>query len=531
MMRTVSSYELTLLVARARNMPQLVETHLAQLAVIFVVYSMVTTGLITVFAWDALVFDKRDAMVLGPLPVRGRTIVAAKLASLATLLLGTALAVNLLSGLPFGFVTGGPEGRILRHLAGHFAGCVGGAVFVFCALVVIRGVLTLTVGSHVAATLGSLVQFAFMSAVLLFMMVPMMVGDTQPVFLARSAGDWIPTTWFFALFEVLRGSKEPNLGFLANRALIAVPLSVAGAVAVTVASYWTQMRAALAPSARVAAGARLRRALASIIVGRDRAARGVAEFVLMTLTRSRPQQVPIAIAASIGVAIASIAISSREGGVEALLTPRTVVLWIPILIGYWIIVGLRAAFVMPTELKAAWTFRVHAQVPSASHWSGVRAAMFAFAIGPALLTNLLVVFPLLGWKLSAAHALVVSLAVGIAAQFASILVNGVPFTRAYPPGHARLKTRWPLYLMGMYGVAYWPVRLELVYRDDPFALALLFSVTIAVIGALEAIGRRRARRWEFQPEVEGDDDPEALTYLNIGPWAKELPNSQMPSAN
>ena len=90
-------------------MPQLIETHLAQLAVLFVSYSMITTGLLTVFIWDTLVFDKRDAMVLGPLPLRGSTIVGAKLAALATFLVGTALAVNVTSGLPFAFVTGGPK--------------------------------------------------------------------------------------------------------------------------------------------------------------------------------------------------------------------------------------------------------------------------------------------------------------------------------------------------------------------------------------------------------------------------------------
>ena len=99
MMKTMSRYELMLMVARRRNMPQLIETYLAQMAVLFVSYSMITTGLLTVFIWDTLVFDKRDAMVLGPLPLRGRTIVGAKLAALATFLVGTALAVNVTSGL------------------------------------------------------------------------------------------------------------------------------------------------------------------------------------------------------------------------------------------------------------------------------------------------------------------------------------------------------------------------------------------------------------------------------------------------
>ena len=328
---------------------------LAQLAVLFVSYSMVTTGLLTVFIWDTLVFDKRDAMVLGPLPVPGKTIVAAKLAALATFLMGSALAVNLISGLPFAFVTGGPAGHVLRHLAGHLSGTIAGAVFLFSALVIVRGLLVLLVSPHFAATVGSFLQFVFLSAVLCFMMVPTTMGESS-----------VPIAWFFGLFELIRGSRVEGIDALAQRALIALPLSVAGAVAVTFGGYWRQMRAALAPSARVGASATIRRRVAGLMIGHDPIARGTADFILTTLARSRPQQVPIAIAASLAVAIVSVAVATRPGGFAELQTPRTVVLWIPIVLGYWIVVGLRASFVVPTELPAAWLFRVHSTLPTAS---------------------------------------------------------------------------------------------------------------------------------------------------------------------
>src|SRR4029453_7730246 len=81
------------------------------------------------------------------------------------------------------------------------------------------------------------------------------------------------------------------------------------------------------------------------------------------LARSPVHQAPIAIAASLGVAIISIALATREGGFAELRVPRTVVLWIPIVLGYWVIVGMRASFVLPAELKAAWAFRVHSVLP------------------------------------------------------------------------------------------------------------------------------------------------------------------------
>lgn len=351
MMKTMSGYELMVMVARHRNMPHLIEQFLAQMAVLFVSYSMISIGLLTVFIWDTLVFDKRDAMVLGPLPLQGSTIVGAKLAALATFLVGTALAVNIISGVSFGFVTGTLHGRILEHLVGHLSGTVGGAVFMFCALVVVRGLLVLLVSAHAAVTAGSFLQFIFLSAVLCFMMVPTATGQITP-----------PISWFAALFEVIRGSHGSDVPRLAQYAVIALPVSVAAAIAVTFAGYWKQMRAALAPSARTAGSARIRRRIARLITGRDRVAYATSDFVLTTLARSRVQQAPIAITAALGVAIVSIALVTREGGLAELRTPRTVVLWIPIVIGYWVVVGLRASFALPTELKAAWAFRVHSQI-------------------------------------------------------------------------------------------------------------------------------------------------------------------------
>ena len=519
MMSTVGSFEILRLVARARHMPELVETRLMQMAIVFVAYSMVTTGLITVFIWDTLVFDKRDAMVLGPLPVPGRTVVFAKLAALATFLLGAALLVNITSGLPFGLITGGNDGLIIRHTLAHFAGTIGGAVFIFSVLVIVRGLLVLLVGPQLSASIGSALQFVFLSGVLCFMMVPTAMGRSTPAFLDKSAAEWLPLTWFVGLFESIRGSRVHGIHLFAERALIALPLAVAGAVAVTFAGYWKQMRAALAPSARVAASARLRRALARVLTGRDRTARAVSDFILTTLARSKPQQVPVAIAGSIAVGIISVAASTRRGGLEALFVPRTVVLWIPMVIGYWIIIGLRSSFAMPTELPAAWVFRVHSRMPSASYWLGLRAAMISFALLPALAVNALVVLPLVGFNVAMWHAIFVCIAVTFGAQAASITIHSVPFTRAYPPGHTKLKTRWPLYFGGMYAIAYWPVRWELGALHDPAALLRLAAAGVAAIVALDLIGRRAALDWKAQPEAEFDADPEQLTFLNLGPAA------------
>src|SRR5262245_13949878 len=91
---------------------------------ILVAYTMVSIGLVAVWVWDALGFDRRDAMVLGPLPVRWTTIAAAKVAALAALLLGAATAVNLLNASVFALETSDQfgAGALGRHLVRGRAG-------------------------------------------------------------------------------------------------------------------------------------------------------------------------------------------------------------------------------------------------------------------------------------------------------------------------------------------------------------------------------------------------------------------------
>ncbi len=95
-------------------------------------------------------------------------------------------------------------------------------------------------------------------------------------------------------------------------------------------------------------------------------------------------------------------------------------------------------------------------------------------------------------------------ALGVLVEALALTVRHVPFTRPYPPGHARLKTRWPLHLIGMYAVAYLPVQLELhLLRRGASLLTVAVCITVAVT-LLDVIGRHAARRLTELP-----DDPEA----------------------
>ncbi len=188
-----------------------VEDTLEWIAFLYVTYSMVTVGFIAAIGWDGLSFDRRDAMVLGPLPLDGATIVAAKVGALGAFLLAASTAVNLPNAAAFAAVTGNQLGTaiVARHFVALFAATSLGAAFVFCCLVVLRGAVSAVSSARAAAVTGSLLQFVFVLALLALVILCLAAGRMQRSSLVNPiATGWLPAAWYLGLFEQMRGSTR-----------------------------------------------------------------------------------------------------------------------------------------------------------------------------------------------------------------------------------------------------------------------------------------------------------------------------------
>ena len=80
---------------------------------------MLVAGLVAVISWDNIFPDRRDVIVLSPLPVTPRSILFAKLAASGAVLSIAVLALNFASGLALPLVLGGIP-RFLRVLAAYW---------------------------------------------------------------------------------------------------------------------------------------------------------------------------------------------------------------------------------------------------------------------------------------------------------------------------------------------------------------------------------------------------------------------------
>jgi hypothetical protein len=507
----------------AIRFPAMLEPMTRQMATVYITYSMVGVGVIAAVMWDTLSFDRRDAMVLGPLPLRASTVITAKIAALAVFLLIVAFAVNVITAVPFSMVAGNHKAAVgvVRHFLAHLAATMTASIFVFCLLVTLRAIVGGLSGRHVAT--ASLLRFLLFSALLCFIIFLPLVLQVEPGGRRRQASvrmltipAWSPTNWFLGLHEWIRGSPGAEWDAGARRAIGFTLSLVAAAVITTVAGYRRQLQIALTPSASgaVRSAARLPRAIARLATGRSRMARAIADFILTTIARSSTQQATIAVNAALGLTLIVAALLRTRGDLAQLMRPRTAVLWIPLVLTYWIGIGLRAAFFIPSELPAAWTFRCNAPLRTTAYWSATRAAAIGFLVPVAVAADALIA-PLIGVRAAAWHAVVVVPVAVLLAEVIALTVTFVPFTRPYEPGHAKLKTRWPLYLFGLSALAIWPARAAMLTGGDPSALVRIAGWVSALVVGLEIAGRFRARTWQMDPAEEYRDDS-AIAVLDIG---------------
>jgi hypothetical protein len=142
--------------------------------------------------------------------------------------------------------------------------------------------------------------------------------------------------------------------------------------------------------------------------------------------------------------------------------------------------------------------------------------MTVLVVPATALVALAILVPILGWGMAAIDTLGMSAVVMFLIELVALTISFVPFTRAYPPGHANLKSLWWLYVIGLFPFAYWPARVELSSIQNPGPLIEMTAALAVAIGALEIVGRHRAVRWRGALQDAPEDGPFTITVLDIG---------------
>jgi len=375
----------------------------------FLLYSMTAVGFLTVLVWDSVFPDSRDAIVLGALPVRPRTALAAKLTALLLFVGAFAFAIN------------------------------------------------------------------------------------------------VPPAFGFALAVTLLGTDLASFHRLAATAVVAL----AGVAALALAGYALGYRRIARRALESDATPAHERRPVAIALGRcwTRVVRGatqraVVAFVTQSLMRSRRHRLLLAI--YIGVALAFI----MRGFVGPALTgsdipwraPTAMLLSIPLILSFFILIGLRVLFGVPTDHRANWVFRMTEHDDKAPYLAGVRTTLVLLGLLPLALVTLPLYTLAWGPMPALAHTALWVLLGLLLVEALVTRLRKVPFTCSYVPGKAKMKVLAIPYLALTLFYGYVTARWELWLLDDPTRWMTVLGVMAAILVAV------RVARGRFSPP------PDLLTY-------------------
>jgi hypothetical protein len=322
----------------------------------------------------------------------------------------------------------------------------------------------------------------------------------------------MPSVWFLGLYDVIGGRPVAGSPLLAGVALLATGTTVGGTLLLFVSTHARLTRRALESKAVETRSRRIALTTASLTrrVTRLPVARGVLEFTLQSLTRSRSHRLLMAIYVGIAVALVASAVVpvAIRDGLAGFATPGIELVSAPLVIGFFALVGMRVAIAIPIEPKANWLFRLREPADRVAAMSGVQAAMLLVGVVPMALLALTTAATLWGAWPAFVHTTICTLMGWLLVEILMMGLDKLPFTCTYFPGTSKVGTLWPLYLTGFmtysYTVAAWEVR----FFAQPRAVTIFIGVAISAIAILTV--RRHRRLAELRGFRYEGEDPGAI---------------------
>jgi len=423
-----------------------------------IVLGMTAAGLLVAVVWNSLMLERRDGLILGALPIRGRVVVLAKLAALATYIFGLSSAIHAVSSLIFGLILSERAPSLLFMLMSpiaHFTAAVTSCAFVFLVVTSAQGVALAVAGPGGFRRVSPILHIGLVATLVISVTkIPAILSGVarfSQLSHAQPLEPWLmlaPPVWFLGLYEWMLGDAGPVYTTLAGRAAAALGVTMA----LTLSSYAVIYRRVMVRAVEVPEGAGGGWRLSVLLEWITRslstvpARRASAQFLFTSL--GRVERLRFVIAVMLGLVAAWIvpALLFLVGNSAGSPSPQTMfkLSYATLVL---VLLGLRIAISMPADLRASWIVPM-TDTPGRLLRSGLWRALFVLSVVPVTLSFAALHASLWGVRVSLLHAGVMAAVGCLLVEIALWHFDDLPCRRPWRPEHANLRVWWPAYLAG-----------------------------------------------------------------------------------
>jgi len=426
----------------------------------FIVLSMAVSCAAALWRWNSIFLDRRDYANLVPLPISLTRIFLANLFAIFALTALLTIVVNAASFVLFPIAVVGSQGsfsKLLRFAFGHAASVTLSSAFSFLAIFALSGTLMACLPYRIFRRVSVYVRFAVALCLLAilatsFTISSVLSGGSQLIY-QRLGG--LPPAWFLGLTETLWGNgNDIFFASLTRRAMLSLGL----ALLISVIAYSFSFRRSFvripefADVGPLPRGRRFRlpAKLLDATILRTPVQRAGYHFVSRTLLRSDAHLQIVLAFAALGLVVAAQNVNAAfHPGISFAAQPPTVeLLSIPFILSYCLLVGIRLAFEVPSDLSANWIFKLWIEPGGEQLRPIARKVLLTFSLGWIAPLCLLYSTLLWGWLTA---LLQTTILIGCSAVFVEVLLvrfRKIPFTCSYPAFQSHSTLVLVAYFMG-----------------------------------------------------------------------------------
>jgi hypothetical protein len=337
----------------------------------YIVYSFVVMGIVTVFEWDMFFPDLLDLWVLKTLPIPDRRAFLARVAAIAIFVAGFLFDINVFATLVLPAAT--DPISLPRFLLGHLLAVFGSGLFAAAFILALQGVLLSLLGERFFRKISLVLQSLSITTLLLIMFLLPMFSYVVPALLKSGNGYalFFPPFWFLGIYQCLLEGHAglPIYSKLAAMGGSAMLIVVALAVVTYPLAYFRRVRQLVeGPGARTTRSwfqRPLDRLLNSVVV-RAPIRRSVFYFISQTVLRVPRYRIYLVLYGGVGLSLVVTAIlrfAFMHGSVRIVVSADGIRSALGI-VAFWVIAGMRMAFVSSGNRQGNWAFRiVHGRPP------------------------------------------------------------------------------------------------------------------------------------------------------------------------
>lgn len=464
----------------------------------FVVLSTTVSGAVALWRWDSVFLDRRDHANLVGLPIPLGTLFFANFAAVLVFVALFAVMVNAASFVLFPVAVVGSQGSLLiflRFSAGHAVAVVFASLFGFLAVFAVSGLLVAILPAGAFRRVSLVVRFALAVVLLGLLASAFTVPDqllSMSVVEAQKLAILPPVSTLGIARTIWLEGTDTFAAVIARAALSVFALT--GLIAIVgFASSFRRSFLRIPETTDAGPLPHLRLSFSPLaplyrLILRGPFQRACYQFVARTLLRSDAHLQVISAFAALGLVAAAESITSIRGDKLFLIrhAPSADFLSIPFILGYCVIIGVRAAFEVPAALDANWVFRFWLPPGDRLPRSVARRILLTFSL-PSLAPGCFVATQyFFGWRNALLHTAILIVSTVFLVEVLLIHFRKIPHTCSYPEFQSNSGMILVAYLFGFFLYADYLPDLEHWSLVEPLRIFCLLPLFAVIFVALYA---------------------------------------------